>query len=322
MKKLLKILMSLVVVVVLLGAGGFTWAKAKSAEVLGRTIESHTVDFPVPFPLDSVEVAEAGLSAEEAEALALERALERGRHLVASRYACTECHGADFGGGVMVDSPVLGRLLGPNITTGPGGKTAAYTTADWDRIVRHGIRPDGSPSAMPSQDFHLMSDQELSDVVAYIRSMPPVDATVPPVSLGPLGTVLVATGALPLSVDIIGVHDRAHIARPPAAEVSVEFGRHMATVCSGCHGEALAGGKVVGGDPAWPPAGNLTPHADGVGEWSYSEFVTAMREGVLPDGRHLQPPMEGVVTFTRSMTDTELEALWTYLHTLTPVPGN
>lgn len=322
MKKLLKILVSFVLVVALVGAGGFTWAKAKSAEVLGRTIESHTVDFPVPFPLDSGEVAEAGLSAEEAEALALERALERGRHLVASRYACTECHGADFGGGVMVDSPVLGRLLGPNITAGPGGRTAAYTAADWDKIVRHGIRPGGSPSAMPAQDFQLMSDQELSDVVAYIRSMPPVDATVPPVSLGPLGTVLVATGALPLSVDIIGVHDRAHIARPPAAEVSVEFGRHMATVCSGCHGEAMAGGKVVGGDPAWPPAANLTPHADGVGEWSYSQFVTAMREGVRPDGGHLRAPMDGVVTFTRRMTDTELEALWAYLRSTPPIPGN
>lgn len=322
MKKLLKILASFVVLLVLVGAGGYTWAKAKSAEVLARLIESHTVDFPIPFPLDSAEIAEAGFTPEEADSAAMARAVERGRHLVESRYACTGCHGENLGGGVMVDSPVLGRMFGPNLTTGQGGRTAAFTPADWDRMVRHGIRPDGKPSPMPAQDFKYMPDQDLSDVVAYIRSLPPVDGEVPPVSLGPLGTVLVATGAFTLSSDLIAVHDRPHDVRPPAVAVSAEFGRHLATVCMGCHGDDLAGGKQPGGDPAWPPAGNLTSHADGAGSWTLEQFMAFLREGTRPDGTRVGPPMDEMIGFMRNMTDTEVEALWTYLRSTPPIPGN
>lgn len=320
MKQVLKIVVSFVLVVVLLGTGGFVWAKEKSAAVFGRTIETHTSDFPVPFPLDSAEIAAGTLTPEEAATRALEAAVERGRHLVESRYSCTECHGQDFGGGVMVDDPLLGRLLGPNITAGRGGKTAQYTPADWDRIVRHGIRPDGKPAAMPSQDFAGMADRELSDIVAYIRSRPTVDAVVPPVALGPLGTVLVATGKLPLSADLIRDHASRHALVPPPAEATVEFGRHLAAVCAGCHQGDFTGGKVPGGDPSWPPAANLTPAADGLGGWSYEQFVGALREGRRLDGSALRAPMDMVAGYTRKMTDTELEALWMYLRSLPATP--
>ena len=72
----------------------------------------------------------------------LTRAIERGRHLVMSRYVCVECHGQNFGGGTMIDAFPIGTLLGPNITTGRGGRTANYKATDWDHIVRHGILPD------------------------------------------------------------------------------------------------------------------------------------------------------------------------------------
>ena len=318
MKKVLKIVVSFVFALTLLGTGGYAWAKGKSAAILGRTIDSHTADFPVPFPLDSAEIAAQALTPEAASELAWARAVERGRHLVESRYSCTDCHGQGFGGGTMVDDVMLGRLLGPNITAGRGGKTAQYTAADWDRIVRHGIKPDGKPAAMPSTDFQAMSDQELSDIVVYIRSRPTVDAIVPPVSLGPVGTVLVATGKIPLSADLIGDHARDHAVLPPPEEATVEFGRHLAAVCAGCHGPGLVGGKVSGGDPSWPAASNLTPAPEGLGAWTYEHFVGAMRGSRRPDGAALQAPMDAVVGYTREMTDTEMEALWMYLRSLPP----
>ena len=68
-----------------------------------------------------------------------------------------------------------------------------------------------------------MSDQELSDIVTYIRSQPPVDeATQPPV-LGPLGKVLLATGQLPVSADVLA-NLTDHLALPPVTDVSVDFG--------------------------------------------------------------------------------------------------
>lgn len=320
MKTVLRALGVLVLLIVLAAGGAYLWAGSAAARTLARTVDVHTVDFPIPFPLDPAEVEARGLTPDEAEEAALAEARERGRHLVESRYACSDCHGENFGGGVMVDAPIMGRLLAPNITTGKGSRTVEYTAADWDRIVRHGVRRDGKVAAMPSQDFQGMSDQELSDVVAYIRSMPPVDAEVPPVTLGPLGKFLVATGQIPLSADVIGAHFDDHPPLPPAAEVGVEFGAHLAGTCRGCHGASLAGGKIPGGDPAWVPAADISSGGPGISTWSYEEFVQVLRQGRRPDGTQLLEPMSMVIPYTARMTDTELEALWTYLRNV-PAQG-
>jgi hypothetical protein len=62
---------------------------------------------------------------------------------------------------------------------------------------------------MPSVDFRLMSDQELSDIIVYLRAQPPVDSVVPAPTLGPLGKVLIATPRAPAG------HSRGLSARRP-----------------------------------------------------------------------------------------------------------
>ena len=225
----------------------------------------------------------------------LAESVARGKHLVTARYACTACHGANFGGGAMVDAFPIGSLLAPNLTTGPGSRTADFQPRDWDRIVRHGVRKDGHPAVMPSDDFQYMSDQELADIVSYIRSQPPVTNTVPASTFGPLGKILVATGKMPLSADTIRSHQAPHPPTPPEPSVSAEFGKHLATVCIGCHGPDLSGGPIVGGDPSWPPARNLTPDATGLKSWTYEQFVGAFTKGQRPDGTMLREPMTLVV---------------------------
>ena len=317
MKKPLKISLAVVAFLLLAVGGGYGWAVIRAQGIFSQTVETHRVAFPVPYPL-SAEEAAALEPGQDAEAVALERAIERGRHLVDSRYVCGDCHGENFGGGVMVDDPMIGTALGPNLTTGYGSRTVGYSPADWDRAVRHGVLPDGTPSVMPSGDFLLMSDQELSDVIAYIGSLPPVDNEVPAKSLGPLGNVLVATGQLPVAATLIESHDEPHVELPPETEVSLEFGRHMAGVCTGCHRPDFAGGPIIGGDPSWAPARNLTPHEEGLAGWSYEDFETALRAGKRPDGTALVAPMTFVTPYAANMTEVEMRALWTYLQS---VPG-
>ena len=321
MQKAVKIVGTLAAVLVVAAVGFYLWAGMRVEDLRGRTITTHTVDFPVPFALREVEVAELA-APESTDETALARAVERGRHLIESRYVCTECHGASLGGGVMIDDPMIGTVLGPNLTTGRGSVVLDYQPSDWDRAVRHGVAPSGEPLLMPAQDFQLMSDQELSDVLAYIRTLPPVDNEVGPVRVGPLGRVLIALGQIRFAADEIESHDTPHPLAPPASEVTAEFGGHLAGVCVGCHRADLAGGPIMGGDPSWPAAANLTPHADGLQGWSLGDFLRAMREGVKPDGSGLLPPMQAVTSFTRNMRDVELEALWTYLRSLpaTPTP--
>lgn len=317
MKTALKVVLSVIGVLGVAAGGFYVWANMRVSNLLARTIETHTVDFSIPTPLTEAEIA-ALATPDSADEVALAQAIGRGRHLVNSFYVCTECHGQNFGGGTMIDDPAIGSLFGPNLTGGRGSVVLAYGPADWDRAVRHGVSPSGRPTAMPSQDFQIMSDQELADIVAYIRSMPPVDNEVGAIELGPVGTVLVALGQIPLSADLIP-HDAPHVARPPETAATAEFGQHIAGVCTGCHGADLAGGPIPGGDPSWPPARNLTPHVGGLAAWSYQDFTRVMREGKRPDGSDLLQPMAAMTPFAANMTETELQALWAYLQSLPAV---
>ena len=318
MKKLLKILGILVAVLILIVVGVYIWATMAANRVRGQLFSVHTYDFPVPFPV--AEADAPGATESDRQRMASEQAIARGQHLVEARYVCIECHGTNFGGGTMIDAFPIGKLLGPNITTGSGSRTLNYKPADWDRIVRHGVLPDGLPAVMPSEDFKLMSDQELSDVVAYIRSRPAVDNVVPAPSFGPLGKFLLATGQIRTSASLIENHQGTHTAHPPATQATPEFGKHLAAICVGCHRPDFAGGPIVGGDPSWVPARNLTPHAEGIEKMTYEQFVKAMRESVRPDGTALKLPMTLIAPYAQRMKDVELQALWAYLRSLPPAP--
>lgn len=287
--------------VVALGLGLFGAAAVKANARLAQRFEAHHIELPLPADGDAA-------------------AIERGEHLVTARYGCAACHGANLAGGVMLDDPAIGSLRGPNLTRGKGSKTVSYRMSDWDRSVRHGLKPDGTPTVMPADDFFKMSDAELSDIVAYARSLPPVDAAVPPPSFGPVGKVLLALGKLPLSAE----HQPkvAHSATPPAATDGVAFGAHLVATCLTCHRQNLAGGPMAFGPPSWPAAANLTPHADGLRGWSFEDFETALTRGVSKDGRKLRAPMSDVVQGTRAMSSTERRAIWSYLQSLGAVATN
>lgn len=339
----LKVSAGLLALVVLGAGGGFLWAQGAAGERLARSYETHRVDFPVPFPLSEEEVA--ALRAEKAaalppadpstdpaappvdplagvdlDAIARERAMERGRHLVEARYACVECHGKDYGGGTMIDAPPIGKILGRNITAGKGGVVATYTVADWDRIVRHGVKPDGHPAAMPSGDFFGMSDRELSDIITFVTAQPAVDKEVPPPTLGPVGTFLMATGEIRLSAEELPDHQRAHPVDPPTAEPTATFGKHLAQVCTGCHRPDFSGGPIPGGDPSWPPARNITPHAEGLPDYTFAEFEALIREGKGRSGQLVKAPMAGIAAYGKNMTEVEVKALYEYLVSVPPKP--
>lgn len=320
----------LVGIVVVGIAGTYLWAGSAASGKLADTYRVHDVAFPIPAPLTEADVS--ALRAERAShvrkgqdplagvdlnAVAIERAVKRGKHLVETLYPCTGCHGMDYGGGVMFESSLVGRFMGPNLTTGNGARTLSYTAADWDRIVRHGVKPGGKPAIMPANDFFEMSDRELADIVTFLRALPPVDRIIPPSTLGPLAKWHIASGEFVLSAASHPTkHEIAHAALPPEFLPDANFGKHLAQTCIGCHRKTLAGGPIAGGDPRWPPAANLTPA--GLSGWTYEDFVGAMRKGIRKDGTALREPMSARPRFAEHMSDTELQALWAYLRTLPP----
>ncbi len=307
-------------------AYGIAWGVAKSR--YDRQWVAHEAAFPIPFPLSDAELTAlreertaAGASAEDAlagvdlEAVALSRATARGKHLVDSRVSCNVCHGADFGGHAVVDVPIVGRWVAPNITTGEGSVTRGYTASDWDRAVRHGLRRDGRSSSMPAIDFINLSDRELSDIAAYIQSQPPVDKDAGPVKFGPVFTFMIATDSGAFSASGID-HEKAHEIEPPDPAPTPQYGEYLAQVCRGCHGERLSGGKLQG-DPHMPIVANLTPHATGLIDWTEADFIRAMREGKRRDGTAISEFMPWKAY--AQLGDTELRAMYAYLRTVPPL---
>jgi len=311
-------------------AYGVAWGIARSR--YERQWVAHDAEFPIPFALTGTELATlraesiaAGAPADDPlagmdlEGIALARAIERGERLVRTRVGCSGCHAADFGGAVLVDALPLGRWAAPNLTTGKGSVTRSYTASDWDHAVRHGLRQGGRTSSMPAVEFTNLSDRELSDVVAYIRSRPPVDRELPKMRYGPVFAFVFASApdyVVAYRVD----HQKAHAREPPAPTPTAEFGDHLVQVCRGCHGPGLSGGKIQG-DPNMPVVANLTPDASGLRAWSEADFVRAIREGRRPDGSAISEYMPWRAYGL--MSDDELKAIYAYLRTVPAKPkGN
>lgn len=163
---------------------------------------------------------------------------------------------------------------------------------------------------------------------APARREPPGDAAWPRrkgfwASLGALAAGLLGLGAAALGW-------RAEIApvAPGSADVytaaTIERGRVLAAAgdCGVCH-TAAGGAPLAGGRPLATPFGtvystNLTPDpSTGIGQWSFSAFQRAMREGISRDGHRLYPAFP-YTAFTRT-TDEDLTALFAYLMAQAPV---
>lgn len=245
--------------------------------------------------------------------------IARGKYLVQSVSVCVDCHGDKLQGGVVVDDPALGRVVAPNLTSGPGGSGAQRSDADFVRVLRYGILPDGtSAKIMPSDDYQHLNDADLAAIIAYVRSAPPQASDLPLAVLGPLGRILLATGQLPILMAERVDPNTQRTTIPPG--VTPDYGRYLADIagCTGCHGPGLSGGPIPAAPPDWPHAANLTP-SGAVGQWSEEDFVRTIRSGVNPAQKALDVRMPW--PRYSSMSDDDLRALWAYIRTVPAKPA-
>lgn len=241
-------------------------------------------------------------------------AIRRGEHIARTR-GCVDCHGKDFAGAKVIEDGAMGRIHGPNLTPGRGSRTASFRDEDWVRAIRHGVGPDNHGLfVMPSEEYAHFSDEDLGALIAFMKSLPPVDRERVPTEYGPVTRVLLTMGKMNLPAAVI---DHTRIA--PASVMkgaTVEYGRYLANGCIGCHGQNFSGGKIEIGPPNWPMAANLTPHDSGnLARWSEADFVRAIREARRPDGSELNPVMPRGFA---GMDDTELAALYAFFKSLPP----
>jgi mono/diheme cytochrome c family protein len=161
---------------------------------------------------------------------------------------------------------------------------------------------------MISKSFHHLGDEDMGALIAYVKSLPAVDHSLPERRIEPLGKLMMGAGLFPpFAADQI---DHASPApAQPEPGVTVAYGEYLSHTCTECHGENLNGA------PFGPPGQEImTPNLTPGGElafWSKQEFLATIRTGQTPGGRQLKEDMPW--KYFGQMTNEELQAVWLYL---------
>ena len=123
-------------------------------------------------------------------------AVARGKYLVTIA-SCHDCHTPGYflgkpdmarylgGSDVGFELPGLGTFVGPNLTPDKATGLGNWTDAQVAAAIQTGARPDGRLLApiMPYHAFANLTPQDVQAIVAFLRSVPPVQHKV----AGPFG---------------------------------------------------------------------------------------------------------------------------------------
>jgi mono/diheme cytochrome c family protein len=239
--------------------------------------------------------------------------IEYGKHR--AEILCQGCHGEDLGGVEnWFSAGPLGKIDSANLTAGESGIGQDFTTEDYVRAVRHGIGRDGKPifmTAVPST-AHL-SDEDLGAIVAYLKTVPPVDHLLQGERFTPLAKILLAAGLLD-KLPVEAVSHEVNVTAPEKAATK-EYGEYLVNTndCRICHGPELNGGPFP--DPTIKKISpNLTPGGE-LGFWTEEQFINAIRSGTTPSGHQLDPEFMPWPSYSK-FYDEELKAIWAYLQSL------
>jgi mono/diheme cytochrome c family protein len=262
-------------------------------------------------------------------------AAKRGEYL-ASAANCAGCHtdkehgGAPFAGGKAIVTS-FGAYYSRNITPDPQHGIGAWSEADFRRALRAGIAPGGGHyfPAFPYPSFTGMTDADIADIFAYLRSQRPDpranrahDVPFP----YDVRLTMVPWRALYL--------EEGPFAADPRQSAQWNRGAYLVTAvahCADCHSPRTSlgavdaerrfnGGTLFG--PGEKHAPNITPDmTDGIGKWSVGDIVTVLKTGIPPDGDAVAAPMSEVVEGTAKLTDADRTAIAVYLKSLKPLPG-
>ena len=251
---------------------------------------------------------------------------KRGEYL-AKAGGCLGCHTEErekavpYAGGRALKTP-FGTFYGPNLTPHPQAGIGRWTEADFVRAMREGRRPDGAHyyPAFPYPSFTLITDSDLRDLWAYLRSLAPSDRKSEPHELG-----FLYRWRFLLTFWKWLFFDRGPFVADPAQNAQLNRGRYLTTAlghCGECHtprnflgapkrSEFLAGAKDV--------APNLTPTR--LKKWGEGDLRNFLTTGLTADGDVPAKEMGEVITNTTSqLAPEDLSAIIAFLRSLRPLP--
>lgn len=278
--------------------------------------------------------------AENIKVEATPKRIERGKYLAMHVAVCLDCHSphdeSKFGapmdsthfgaGGVKFDTGVgfPGNVTVPNITP--------YNLKNWTdgeiyRAITTGVKKDGSAifPLMPWPYYSKMDREDVFSIIAYLRTLKPVEITHPKAELD-----------FPLNILVHTMPQKATPTKLPDPADTVNYGAYLVqtAACKDCHsqdkdgkllpGLEFAGGKAFKVSTGTVKTANITPDvATGIGSWTREQFVGRFKAyndfgkaALVKKG-----DFQSVMPWWNygSMTESDLKSIYAYLRTVKPV---
>lgn len=266
--------------------------------------------------------------------------IERGEYLAHHVALCMDCHsvrdwdlysapprpGTEGGGGDVFNREMglPGVFYATNIT--PAG-IGDWSDGELYRAITSGVAKDGRAlfPIMPYKYYGQMDKEDIYSIIAYIRTLEPVEAEYPEREID-----------FPMSLIVNLIPSEPEFHEMPDPNDKVAYGRYLSGACMECHTpfengqpnfeKAFQGGAEFplpkGG---WVISSNLTPDKEtGLGNWTEEQFVQRFKQYADSSyAPHYCGPNEfntimPWVMFS-GMEERDLEAIYAYLQTLEPV---
>lgn len=271
--------------------------------------------------------------------------VKRGEYLFNNVCGCADCHSSrDFS---KYTGPIIPGTLGKggfefNEDFGLPGKFYArnitpaslknWTDGEILRAITEGVSKDGEPlfPLMPFNAFGKMDKNDVYSVIAYLRTLQPIENSIPESKPGFPMKLIMRT--LPQKNDFQLIPDKSN---------TKEYGKYLVNIagCNDCHtqqvkGEFQMNKYLAGGQEFKLPGGvivrpaNITPEKQtGIGNWTKEIFLqrfrTYSKENFVPT-EVKEGEFNTIMPWTlySGMTDEDLSAIYDYLRTITPIPNS
>lgn len=263
--------------------------------------------------------------------------IARGKYLVFGPAHCSGCHSPaenqekinrgevlPLKGGLEFVLPI-GKIYSPNITPDEESGIGRIPDSVIARSLRYGVAHDGR-ALFDFMPFHNLSDEDLTAVISYLRSQPPVKNPVTVRKLNFMGKAVKAFLIKPVAPD-------GEVAKSINTDTTEAYGKYLANYisnCRGCHtnrslitgaytGPDFAGGlKFEAADGSYFVTPNLTPDKETgkITGWSQQQFIDRFRLQKIIKTSDM--PWDQF----RKMSDDDLKAIFNYLQSLQPVKNN
>jgi mono/diheme cytochrome c family protein len=259
----------------------------------------------------------------------------RGQYIFALAGGCA-CHTVpkqtQHAGGRAFPIP-FGTVYSTNITQDKETGLGAWTDQQIIDAITKGVRRDGSRilPVMPYEKYSGMAQEDLKTLVAYLRTLTPVNNPTP--ELKTWVPFMRSIGSF-IYLELFGRFSNSPLQAPKAG---IERGRYLVehiSICGDCHTPRnflgipkrsfhLAGAsKKIG--PLGQAVPNITPENEtGIGSWKREEIADLLLTGTKPDFDNVQGLMyeviQGVPYGYKDMKKEDGLVIADYLKSLPPI---